>query len=256
MTNHNNNQCPDNTNGLYFRQAQSTFLSPLPYSQFPSSMLNIQLPNQSAPIPTIQYYGSLAVPNQQALSAISNPPIQPRDTQPPISSINEEPSVQPYVNNQRSGLGVRQSVTESIVLPSLNPDQNRPPSALFQMLGGSTNRVTSSATDGGASALPQDQTALQGPGILNQLNSIAEFMAENGDYAKAIEYYERIINIDTENGAAWTALGHCYLLINNLQKAQEAYQKALYSLQDIRDPQLWYGIGILYEKVNYDLNIV
>ena len=54
--------------------------------------------------------------------------------------------------------------------------------------------------------------------------------------------------MDSENGPAWTALGHCYLLVEDLQKSFNAYQRALYSLEEIKDPQLWYGIGILYEK--------
>ena len=51
-----------------------------------------------------------------------------------------------------------------------------------------------------------------------------------------------------KNGSAWTALGHCYLLKEDLQKSFQAYQNALYHLDNIMDPQLWYGIGILYEK--------
>lgn len=95
----------------------------------------------------------------------------------------------------------------------------------------------------------QDQVLLQGPVLLNQLNSVAEFLAAKGDFENAIRYYERITGLDPENGAAWTALGHCYLLIEELQKAFISYQKALYSLSDVRDPQLWYGIGLLYDKV-------
>lgn len=95
----------------------------------------------------------------------------------------------------------------------------------------------------------QDQAMAQGPAMLSQLNSMAEFFAGRGDFANAISYYEKIINSDPDNGAAWTALGHCYLLTDNLQKAFSSYQRALYSLSDVRDPQLWYGIGLLYEKV-------
>ena len=86
-------------------------------------------------------------------------------------------------------------------------------------------------------------------GSLNQWNSVAEFLAAKGDYANAINYYEKITEVDSENGAAWSALGHCYLLVDNLKKAFNAYQNALFTLTDIRDPQLWFGIGLLYEKV-------
>lgn len=83
---------------------------------------------------------------------------------------------------------------------------------------------------------------------VDRINKLAEFCASNGEYQAAIEYYVKLITIDSENGPAWTALGHCYLLVEDLQKSFNAYQRALYSLEDIKDPQLWYGIGILYEK--------
>ena len=94
-----------------------------------------------------------------------------------------------------------------------------------------------------------DQMLFQGSVVLNQYNSIAEYLAAKGDFANALKYYEKITVIDPENGAGWTALGHCYLLTDDLQKAFTSYQKALYSLPDVRDPQLWYGIGLLYDKV-------
>jgi tetratricopeptide (TPR) repeat protein len=37
-------------------------------------------------------------------------------------------------------------------------------------------------------------------------------------------------------------------LKEDLHKSFQAYQNALYYLENIMDPQLWYGIGILYEK--------
>mmetsp|Transcript_18485 Transcript_18485/g.28366 ORF Transcript_18485/g.28366 Transcript_18485/m.28366 type:complete len:197 (-) Transcript_18485:1202-1792(-) len=88
---------------------------------------------------------------------------------------------------------------------------------------------------------------------MDRINKLAEFFATNGDYQSAIEHYVKMITIDSENGPAWTALGHCYLLVEDLQNSFNAYQRALYSLEDIKDPQLWYGIGILYEKFeSYD----
>jgi tetratricopeptide (TPR) repeat protein len=49
------------------------------------------------------------------------------------------------------------------------------------------------------------------------------------------------------------ALGHCCLLTDEIHQAFNAYQHALNCVDDIKDPQLWYGIGILYEKFeSYD----
>ena len=82
----------------------------------------------------------------------------------------------------------------------------------------------------------------------HNLSRMAEFCATKGDYEAAIDYYKRMTEILPENGPSWTALGHCYLLTEESHSAFNAYQHALYSLDDIKDPQLWYGIGILYEK--------
>lgn len=82
---------------------------------------------------------------------------------------------------------------------------------------------------------------------------MAEFYGTKGDYIAAIQYYIKMTEIDPENGPSWAAIGHCYLLSDDINKAFNAYQQALYCLEDIRDPQLWYGIGILYEKFeSYD----
>jgi tetratricopeptide (TPR) repeat protein len=90
-------------------------------------------------------------------------------------------------------------------------------------------------------------------GDMEKINKLAEFFATNGDYHSAIEQYVKMVSIDSENGPAWTALGHCCLLVEDLQNSFNAYQRALYCLDDIKDPQLWYGIGILYEKFeSYD----
>lgn len=35
---------------------------------------------------------------------------------------------------------------------------------------------------------------------------------------------------------------------DNLQEAYQAYQQALYHLQNPKDAKLWYGIGILYDR--------
>jgi Flp pilus assembly protein TadD len=47
---------------------------------------------------------------------------------------------------------------------------------------------------------------------------------------QAVEYFQRVLNIETNNGEVWGALGHCYLMMDDLQKAYTAYQQALYHL--------------------------
>jgi tetratricopeptide (TPR) repeat protein len=75
-----------------------------------------------------------------------------------------------------------------------------------------------------------------------------------------------VLSLQEENGEVWSALGHCYLMQDDLQKAYSAYQQALYLLPNPKvcintfekwcwslmllqeDPKLWYGIGILYDR--------
>lgn len=80
------------------------------------------------------------------------------------------------------------------------------------------------------------------------LSKLAEAYANKGDYNNACQLYEKLVRLDEDNGRAWTALGHCYLLKAEYQKCFTAYQKALYTLPHTRDPQLWYGIALLYNK--------
>lgn len=37
-------------------------------------------------------------------------------------------------------------------------------------------------------------------------------------------------------------------MLDNLSDAYVSYQQSLYHLQDPKDPKLWYGIGILYDR--------
>jgi tetratricopeptide (TPR) repeat protein len=80
---------------------------------------------------------------------------------------------------------------------------------------------------------------------LTQMASICRLREQ---YPKAVEYFQRILNIENSNGEIWGALGHCYLMMDDLQKAYAAYQQALYHLPNPKDPNLWYGIGILYDR--------
>ncbi|KAF0478375.1 TPR-like protein [Gigaspora margarita] len=80
------------------------------------------------------------------------------------------------------------------------------------------------------------------------LSSIAALCRGREQFPKAVEYFQRILNIDQTNGEIWGALGHCYLMMDDLQKAYSAYQQALFHLPNPKEPKLWYGIGILYDR--------
>ncbi|KAH8120724.1 hypothetical protein DFH11DRAFT_1500001 [Phellopilus nigrolimitatus] len=99
-------------------------------------------------------------------------------------------------------------------------------------------------------ALSAYESALRhNPHSLPGLTQVAGIARIRENYSKAIEYFQRVLQFQQENGEVWSALGHCYLMQDDLQKAYSAYQQALYLLPNPKeDPKLWYGIGILYDR--------
>ncbi|KAI0252658.1 hypothetical protein BJV78DRAFT_1281512 [Lactifluus subvellereus] len=81
------------------------------------------------------------------------------------------------------------------------------------------------------------------------LTQVAGIARIRENYPTAVEYFQRVLALQQDNGEIWSALGHCYLMQDDLQKAYSAYQHALYSLPNPKEnPKLWYGIGILYDR--------
>ncbi|KLO11276.1 hypothetical protein SCHPADRAFT_906143 [Schizopora paradoxa] len=99
-------------------------------------------------------------------------------------------------------------------------------------------------------ALSAYENALRhNPHSLSGLTQVAGIARIRENYVKAIDYFQRVIALDPNNGEVWSALGHCFLMQDDLQKAYTAYQQALYLLPNPKeDPKLWYGIGILYDR--------
>ncbi|KAJ6125688.1 TPR-like protein [Penicillium sp. IBT 18751x] len=80
------------------------------------------------------------------------------------------------------------------------------------------------------------------------MNAISCILRTKELFPKAIEYLQNILKLDPTNGETWGSLGHCHLMMDNLQEAYTSYQQALYHLRDPKEPKLWYGIGILYDR--------
>ncbi|KAF8872416.1 hypothetical protein CPB85DRAFT_1350123 [Mucidula mucida] len=99
-------------------------------------------------------------------------------------------------------------------------------------------------------ALSAYENALRhNPTSLSGLTQVAGIARIKENYPKAVEFFQRVLTLQEENGEVWSALGHCYLMQDDLQKAYSAYQQALYLLPNPKeDPKLWYGIGILYDR--------
>ncbi|EXJ57830.1 uncharacterized protein A1O5_12388 [Cladophialophora psammophila CBS 110553] len=80
------------------------------------------------------------------------------------------------------------------------------------------------------------------------LGAISGILRTKEKFPEAMEYLKNILKVEPANGEAWGNLGHCYLMMDNLQEAYTAYQQALYYLAKPNEPKLWYGIGILYDR--------
>ncbi|KAJ3223791.1 hypothetical protein HK099_000684 [Clydaea vesicula] len=91
------------------------------------------------------------------------------------------------------------------------------------------------------------------PNSIQCLQQIAALCQNREQYAAAVEYFQQILNLEPTNGEVWGAIGHCNLMMDELQKAYSSYQQALYHLSNPKEPKLWYGIGILYDRYgSYD----
>lgn len=78
--------------------------------------------------------------------------------------------------------------------------------------------------------------------------AISCILRSKDQFNQAVDYLRSILKLEAQNGEVWSSLGHCYLMMDDLQQAYSAYQQALYHLPDPKEPKLWYGIGILYDR--------
>ncbi|KAI7934920.1 hypothetical protein MJO29_016183 [Puccinia striiformis f. sp. tritici] len=68
-------------------------------------------------------------------------------------------------------------------------------------------------------------------------------------FKAAANYFSRLLKIHEGSGEIWGALGHCYLMLDELPRAYTSYQQALHHFPTPKsEPKLWYGIGILYDR--------
>ncbi|CAM9673324.1 unnamed protein product, partial [Phaeothamnion confervicola] len=87
---------------------------------------------------------------------------------------------------------------------------------------------------------PRSPTALAG---------LATIFKSRGDFRKASDFFQRqALCCNDRDGQVWQDLAYCYLMLNELQSSYTAYQHAIYHSQNQKDPKLWYGIGLLYDR--------
>lgn len=70
------------------------------------------------------------------------------------------------------------------------------------------------------------------PQSIQALNAISVIFRNREDFRKAVEYLQMILKIDHHNGEAYGSLGHCYLMMDDLQAAYTSYQNALVNMRD------------------------
>ena len=70
------------------------------------------------------------------------------------------------------------------------------------------------------------------PNSIQAMNSISLILRTREEFGKAVDYLQAILKIDATNGEAWGSLGHCYLMMDDLQQAYAAYQSALVNLRN------------------------
>ncbi|KAI0566718.1 TPR repeat containing protein [Gracilaria domingensis] len=68
-------------------------------------------------------------------------------------------------------------------------------------------------------------------------------------FTRAIDYLDASVRRDNTNAAAWAALAHCYLMTDDLEHAYMAYHTSLQRKPQQTDPNLWFGIGVLYDRL-------
>lgn len=86
------------------------------------------------------------------------------------------------------------------------------------------------------------------PSNVSAMTQAGAVFAKKECYPQAIKFLQRATDIDSSRGEAWAVLAHCYVMTDDLEKAHQAYQNALNHLSDPNDPNLWYGIGLLFDR--------
>ena len=79
------------------------------------------------------------------------------------------------------------------------------------------------------------------------LANLASVQNHYGNHAKAIEYCQRAISIDSKNLTAWNNMGFAYDALGNKEKAIECYRKAV--ALNPNYPQIWHNLGFAYSDL-------
>ena len=152
------------------------------------------------------------------------------------------------------GMGMASAANTEATPPVLPPNADRVVATLMKLSAANEQTwlaIGSAAETMGdmARALGAYESALlHNPYSIPALSATASVYRSMDHFDLAVEYFQRVLDIDNENGEVWGAMGHCYLMMDELEKAYAAYHRALCYLPNPKEPKLWYGIGILYDR--------
>ncbi|KAJ2676819.1 glucose repression mediator protein [Coemansia spiralis] len=179
------------------------------------------------------------------------PQMPPSSAQQPQQPQQPHPPLQPQPQPQQT----MPPIPGSQMPPPSQQQQPQQPATAAQKLSSMTEDVwmqigsLSEFMNESERALAAYENALRhNPYSQAALSQIANIYRGREDFEKAVEYFQRIVNIDSANGETWGAIGNCYLMLDELPKAYQAYQQAIMHLHNPKEPKLWYGIGILYDR--------
>ncbi|RXK37650.1 hypothetical protein M231_05062 [Tremella mesenterica] len=203
-------------------------------------------PTYSAPPPgahpSYQHHSSRHVPNGPSGPAVGHPGQMiagPSEVAPPNAVSNGHARGTPVPSGisavARAGKEKQESIFAQLAIANENT---------WTLIGA----VAEQMRDENRALSAFENAIRHNPNSISALNAAASIHRSRDNFDKAIEYFERILNIKQDNGEVWGSMGHCLLMKDDLPKAYTAYQQALYHLSNPKEPKLWYGIGILYDR--------
>lgn len=116
----------------------------------------------------------------------------------------------------------------------------------------SIGRLALAMQDFEKAKLAFDQALRHNPVSLAAIQAAANLHKQRENYPVALELYNKLTQLDPQNSDAWSSVAFCFQMQDDFQKAFFAYQKALYYAPSSKDPNLWYGLGLLYERHGSD----
>ena len=85
------------------------------------------------------------------------------------------------------------------------------------------------------------------PNFISALETKSDILVGLGKFKEAIEISKKIIEFDPEDYVGWGVLGTQYLLVNNLEKSLECFEKS--QKLDLSDGTIWYNKACVLSRL-------